>query len=166
MKLTRTTAIGAVAVAALAATAAITVPATASAAGRPAVAAVSTTHAAPAPIRSGDPASAVDRVADFYGAYIDANYGTGMGSLGNDLRAHYLTKGLQKQLAAWEAKNHANGVLEAQSVPNGWAVTQANAGAGHVWSTVVLTWGTGKHVTHTTLTVQSDLATGLISGIK
>ena len=165
MTFSRSVALGAAAVAALAATAALSSPATASPA-RPAVASVTTVHAAPAPIRSGSPASTVDRVADFYGAYIDAHYGQGMGGLGVDLRAHYLTRALQKQLATWEAKNHADGVLRAQDVPNGWAVTQANAGAGHVWSTVVLTWGTGKHVTHTTLNVQSDLATGLISDIS
>jgi hypothetical protein len=157
MTFTRTVALGA----ALAAGAALGSPATALAA----TSAAPAVHAAPVPVRSGDPASAVDRVADFYGAYIDANYGTGMGSLGNDLRAHYLTKGLQKQLAAWEKEHHADGVLRAQDVPNGWSLTQANAGAGHVWSTVVLTWGTGSHVTHTTLTVQSDLATRLISDI-
>ena len=161
MKFTRTAALGA----ALAATAALGSPATALAA-TPVAPAVHAVHAAPVPVRSGDPASAVDRVADFYGAYIDSLYGTGMGGLSSDLRAHYLTKSFQKQLAVWEKKHHADGVLRAQDVPDGWSLTQANAGAGHVWSTVVLTWGTGSHVTHTTLTVQSDLATRLISGIQ
>ena len=157
MTFTRTVALGA----ALAAGAALGSPATALAA----TSAAPAVHAAPVPVRSGDPASAVDRVADFYGAYIDSLYGTGLGGLSSDLRAHYLTKSFQKQLAVWEKKHHADGVLRAQDVPNGWSLTQANAGAGHVWSTVVLTWGTGSHVTHTTLTVQSDLATRLISNI-
>jgi hypothetical protein len=166
MKLSRSALWSTAAVATLAVTAAVTSPALASAEARPAGAAVAAPAAAHAPIRSGSPSSTVDRVADFYGAYIDSAYGTGMGNLGADLRAHYLTKGLQVQLAAWERKNHANGVLRAQSAPNAWAVTAANAGAGHVWTTVVLTWGTGKYATNTTLTVQSDLATGLISGIQ
>lgn len=155
-----------------AATAALGILMTASAAAAPAdstpadaTPAVPAPAAAHAPIRSGSPASAVDRVADFYGAYIDADYGHGMGNLGHDLRTHYLTRGLQRTLAGWEAKQHADGVLRAQDVPNGWAVTAADAGAGHVWSTVVLTWG-GKHPTHTRLSVQSDLATGLISDIR
>ena len=124
-----------------------------------------TASAGPQPVRSGSPASTVDRVADFYGAYIDAHYGTGMGSLGSDLRSHYLTKGLQKQLAVWERRNHADGVLHAQDVPNAWSVTAGDSGAGHTWTTVTFTWG-GKKPTHTHVTVQSDLATGLISDIK
>ena len=162
MRLSRSAVLSAATVATLAATAAVVSPALASADVRPAA----TPAAAHAPIASGSPSSAVDRVADFYGAYIDAHYGKGMGGLGADLRAHYLTKGLQVQLAAWEKKNHADGVLRAQNVPNAWAVTAANAGAGHVFTTVVFTWGTGRHATHTQVSVQSDLATGLISNIK
>jgi hypothetical protein len=160
MKISRTTALGTAAAAALSAVAAFGVPAMASASTTPAA-----SQAAAATVRSGSPASAVDRVADFYGAYIDSEYGTGMGNLSTDLRAHYLTKGLQKQLAAWEKTNHADGVLRAQDTPNSWSVTSSDAGAGHVWTTVNLTWG-GTHPEHTHLTVQSDLATGLISGIK
>ncbi len=54
-------------------------------------------------------------------------------------------------------------MLRAQSDPSSWAVTASNAGMGHLWTTVVLTWAHGKP---TTVTVQSDLATGLISGIE
>ncbi|MDX6330544.1 MAG: hypothetical protein QOI83_2927, partial [Streptomycetaceae bacterium] len=43
-------------------------------------------------VRAGN-LSAYDRVADFYGAYIDALHDSGHGRLANDLRAHYLTFG-------------------------------------------------------------------------
>ncbi|MCL7380470.1 MULTISPECIES: hypothetical protein [unclassified Streptomyces] len=116
-------------------------------------------------IRSGSPDSAVDRVADFYGAYIDAVF-DGTDDLGTELRAHYLTEDFQQRLAAWEEANHADGVLRAQDVPTRWEVRYHDNGAGHLFTTVTLTWGTGPDAGHTKLAVQSDLSTKLISDIE
>jgi hypothetical protein len=118
-----------------------------------------------APVRGGAPNSALDRVADFYGAYIDAVYGNHP-RLAGVLRMDYLTHSLQTQLAIWEQRMHADGVLRAQNVPLAWKVSYQGSGMGHMWSVVTLTWGTGRHATTTRLAVQSDLATRLISGIK
>ena len=63
-------------------------------------------------VRSGSPDSAVDRVADFFGAYIDA-VSDGTDDLSTELRAHYLTGDFRQRLAAWEEANHADGVLRA-----------------------------------------------------
>jgi hypothetical protein len=114
-------------------------------------------------VRGGSPDSAVDRVADFYGAYIDA-VSDGTDDLGQELRAHYLTTDLQQQLAAWEEVNHADGILRAQDVPTHWEVQFHGSGAGHLFTT--LTWGTGPDAGHTQLAVQSDLSTKLISDIE
>ncbi|MEV4502104.1 hypothetical protein [Streptomyces klenkii] len=116
-------------------------------------------------VRSGGPDSAVDRVADFYGAYIDA-VDDGTDDLGQELRAHYLTEDLRQRLAAWEEANHADGVLRAQDVPTHWEVRYHDSGAGHLFTTVTLTWGTGPDAGHTQLAVQSDLSTKLISDIE
>ncbi|MFD7590981.1 hypothetical protein ACFV84_36695 [Kitasatospora sp. NPDC059811] len=117
------------------------------------------------PVRDGSPDSAVDRVADFYGAYIDA-VSDGTDNLSDGLRAHYLTADFQQRLAAWEQANHADGVLRAQDVPTHWEVRYHDSGAGHLFTTVTLTWGTGPNATHTKLAVQSDLSTKLISDIE
>ncbi|MFE7788319.1 hypothetical protein [Streptomyces sp. NPDC057460] len=45
-------------------------------------------------------------------------------------------------------------------------VTAGDSGAGHTWSKVRLTWSGAKHPTYTCPTVQSDLRTGKISGIR
>ena len=116
-------------------------------------------------VRGGSPESAVDRVADFYGAYIDA-VADGTDHLPDQLRAHYLTRDLQLRLEAWEKANHADGVLHAQDVPRHWEVRYHDAGAGHVFTTVILTWGSVKHPTYTRLAVQSDLKSKLISDIR
>ncbi|WRZ92793.1 hypothetical protein OHB54_29330 [Streptomyces sp. NBC_01007] len=121
---------------------------------------------APPPARSGSSGPAYDRVADFYGAYIDAVTDTGSGRLSTQLRSFYLTPGLRGSLSTWEHRQHADGVLRAQDVPSAWKVTPGDSGAGHTWSTVRLTWGSAQHPTYTYLTVQSDLATKKISGIK
>lgn len=115
--------------------------------------------------RSGSPDSAVDRVADFYGAYIDA-VADGTDDLSDELRGHYLTEDLRQRLAAWEEVNHADGVLRAQDVPTAWEVAYQDAGAGHLFTTVTLTWGTGPDAGTTRLAVQSDLSTKLISDIE
>jgi len=107
----------------------------------------------------------VDRVDDFYGAYIDARY-DGHGDLAGRLRKDFLTGDLRKRLAAWEARNHADGVLHAQDVPDAWSVTYAGSGAGHAFTTVTFTWGTGRHATHTHVEIASQLSTRLISDIR
>lgn len=120
-----------------------------------------------APARSGSPTSTVDRVADFYGAYIDVLFDSGRGRLANSLRGHYLTEQLRSSLARWEAAHHRDGVLRAKGVPLAWKVVYNDSGMGHCWTRVTLTWqDSGNRVHHTQLMVQSDLATRLISGIK
>ncbi len=93
---------------------------------------------------SGKPSDNITRIADFYGAYIDAvsdpDHG---GRLADELRKHYLTSGFQQELKAWEAENHANGVLRAQNVPVAWKVTD-NGTANHTEAGITLTWGGGK----------------------
>jgi hypothetical protein len=175
MQHTRTRALRRIALTAAAVTLAIAAPAAAAQAhsGRSATPA-HTTHdtvssaesRAAAPIRAGDPQSTVDRVGDFYGAYIDAVWDGGNDPLAQDLRAHYLTPGLQTELAAWEESNHADGVLRAQDVPQGWQVTSDGSGAGHAFTVVRLQWGNPAHPDYTYLKVQSDLATTKISDIQ
>ncbi|MFF2962295.1 hypothetical protein ACFVT1_25910 [Streptomyces sp. NPDC057963] len=130
----------------------------------PAGAAAPQAPAAAAPAHSAG-APAYQRVAHFYGAYIDAATAEGGGKLATALRSFYLTSRLRTQLDAWKRHNHADGVLRAQNTPLAVRVTPGESGAGHTWSTVRLTWSTGKHPTYTYLTVRSDLETGKISGI-
>ncbi|MGH1552356.1 hypothetical protein ACRAWF_10055 [Streptomyces sp. L7] len=68
---------------------------------------------------SGSPDDNITRIADFYGAYIDAesDLDNGGGKLARQLRAYYLTPAYLKKLTAWEDKNHADGVLQAQNTP-------------------------------------------------
>ncbi|MEU0008247.1 hypothetical protein ABZ079_29330 [Streptomyces sp. NPDC006314] len=75
---------------------------------------------------SGRTGDSVTRVADFYGAYIDAKDGAADPdtALVKALRAHYLAPTFAKRLAAWEKKNKADGVLRAQSVPVDWTVSE------------------------------------------
>ncbi|QIB49340.1 hypothetical protein G3H79_34780 [Streptomyces aureoverticillatus] len=117
--------------------------------------------------RGGSPQSTVDRVADFYGAYIDVLFDSGRGRLSHALRNHYLTPGLSHSLARWEAAHHKDGVLRAKEVPTAWKVVYNDSGMGHCWSRVTLTWKVSENqVRHTHLMVQSDIATRLISGLK
>jgi hypothetical protein len=104
-----------------------------------------TSQASAGPPRSvsGTSSDNITRIADFYGAYIDAVTDEGGGSLANALRGHYLTAGFRKELTAWEAKEHANGVLRAQNVPLAWKVTD-NGTADHTEAVVTLTWGGGE----------------------
>ncbi|MFI6010125.1 hypothetical protein ACIBAG_15125 [Streptomyces sp. NPDC051243] len=120
-----------------------------------------------APSRSGSPNSTVDRVADFYGAYIDVLFDSGRSGPADALRGHYLTAKLRSSLARWEAAHHKDGVLRAKGVPIAWKVDYNDSGMGHCWTRVTLTWqDSGNRVHRTQLMVQSDLATRLISGIK
>ncbi|WP_105974833.1 hypothetical protein [Streptomyces geranii] len=103
-----------------------------------------TAVAAQQPI-SGTRGQAVTRVADFYGAYIDAkgDYTDPDSALATALRKHYLTTDFAKRLAAWEQKNGVDGVLRAQNVPVRWKVTDNGAvGMGHE-VVVTLTYGSG-----------------------
>jgi hypothetical protein len=92
---------------------------------------------------SGKPSDNITRIADFYGAYIDAVTDEGGGELQDALRAHYLTPAFQKELNAWEDKEHADGVLRAQNVPLAWKVTD-NGTADHTEAVVTLTWSAGQ----------------------
>ncbi|MFJ9541010.1 hypothetical protein ACIRPX_27600 [Streptomyces sp. NPDC101225] len=89
---------------------------------------------------SGKPSDDVTRIADFYGAYIDAVTDEDGGDLGTALRGHYLTAGFQRKLAAWEDKEHADGVLRAQNVPLAWKVTAHGSTAHRTEAVVTLTW--------------------------
>ncbi|WP_405867971.1 hypothetical protein [Streptomyces sp. NBC_00005] len=88
---------------------------------------------------SGKPSDNITRIADFYGTYIDAVNDEGSGDLRDALRSHYLTADFQKELNAWEDKEHADGVLRAQNVPLAWKVTD-NGTADYTEAVVTLTW--------------------------
>ena len=90
---------------------------------------------------SGKPSDNISRIADFYGAYIDAVTDEDSGNLGDALRAHYLTPAFQKELAAWEDREHADGVLRAQNVPLAWKVTDNGSTADRTEAVITLTWG-------------------------
>ncbi|WP_030249855.1 hypothetical protein [Streptomyces violens] len=117
------------------------------------------------PARGGSPESTVDRVANFYGAYIDAVYDED-GRLARELRNHYLRSDLRKRLADWEAKNHADGVLRAQNVPAKWSVKYDGSGTGSSYTIVTLTWDSGSHPSTSRLAVRSSLETRQITDIK
>ena len=93
---------------------------------------------------SGKPSDNISRIADFYGAYIDAVTDEDSGNLGDALRAHYLTPAFQKELAAWEDTEHADGVLRAQNVPLAWKVTDNGTTATRTEAVVTLTWSAGQ----------------------
>ncbi|MEU0337398.1 hypothetical protein [Streptomyces sp. NPDC006193] len=104
---------------------------------------------------SGTPGQAVTRVADFYGAYIDAksDYPDPDAALATALRKHYLAPDFAERLAAWEEENGTDGVLRAQNVPAQWTVTDNGAvGNGHE-VVVTLTYGSGGTARKTKLFV-------------
>ncbi|MFI5975314.1 hypothetical protein [Streptomyces sp. NPDC051452] len=93
---------------------------------------------------SGKPSDPITRIADFYGAYVDAQSDPDHGGrLARELRANYIDAAYLKELKAWEDHNHADGVLRAQNVPVAWAVTD-NGTAEHTEARITLTWGGGK----------------------
>ncbi|MFJ9037038.1 hypothetical protein ACIRF8_10695 [Streptomyces sp. NPDC102406] len=123
---------------------------------------------AAAPTAQGDPRSTTDRVAHFYGAYIDAvwdNEDAGSAAQTKALRGFYLSAAAQKKVAAFEAREHADGILFAQNVPVKWAVTYTGSGAGHSTALVTLTWNDGKNPDTTKIKVQSDLTTRKITDL-
>ncbi|MGW7200480.1 hypothetical protein [Streptomyces chryseus] len=104
---------------------------------------------------SGTSGHVVTRVADFYGAYVDAkgDYTDPDVTLAKTLRKHYLTPDFAKRLAAWEEKNGVDGVLRAQNIPARWTVTDNGAvGNGHE-VVVTLGFGSGDTTRKTTLFV-------------
>ncbi|MFE9835159.1 hypothetical protein ACFYP4_08430 [Streptomyces sp. NPDC005551] len=104
---------------------------------------------------SGTPGQAVTRVADFYGAYIDAkgDYADPDRTLATALRKHYLTPEFAERLTAWEEENGVDGVLRAQNVPAQWTVTDNDTvGNGHE-VIVTLTFGSGETARKTKLFV-------------
>ncbi|OXY91778.1 hypothetical protein [Streptomyces diastatochromogenes] len=117
----------------------------------------------------GDPRNVTQHVADFYGAYIDSVWATedpAAGANAKALRAFYLTSAAQKKVAAYEKKNHADGILFAQNVPVKWKVVYTGSGAGHATSRVTLTWGDGPGAEVTKIDVRSDLNTLKITDLK
>ncbi|MFJ9898290.1 hypothetical protein ACIQPR_33625 [Streptomyces sp. NPDC091280] len=117
--------------------------------------------------REGAPLSAVDHVADFYGAYTDALRDRGRGQLAEALRHHYLTPDLRRRLISWEAVHARDGVLRSTDVPTSWRVDYDNSGTGHCWSRVTLVREDGDgQPRRTHLVVRSDLATRRISDIR
>ncbi|MFE4369091.1 hypothetical protein ACFRMN_12750 [Streptomyces sp. NPDC056835] len=137
----------------------------------PARAAGGTSHdvtAAP-PASEGDPRSVTGRVADFYGSYIDSVYDNedpAAGANAQALRTFYLSAAARKAVAAYEAKEHADGILFAQNVPVKWKVTYTGSGAGHATSLVTLTWSDGANPEVTQIKVQSDLKTRRITALS
>ena len=128
-----------------------------------------TTHAAAVSSAQGDPRNVTQHVADFYGAYIDAVWSIDDKSAGDAakaLRAFYLSAAAQKKVAAFEKKEHADGILFAQNVPVKWKVTYTGSGAGHATSRVTLTWSDGSHAEVSKIDVQSDLKTLKITDLK
>lgn len=115
---------------------------------------VKTSTAAPQSA-SGTSGHVVTRVADFYGAYVDAkgDYADPDVTLATALRKHYLTPAFDKRLAAWEEKNGVDGVLRAQNVPARWTVTDnGTVGNGHE-VVVTLAFGSGETMQKTKLFV-------------
>ncbi|MEV6838468.1 hypothetical protein AB0N17_28830 [Streptomyces sp. NPDC051133] len=122
-----------------------------------------------AAVAQGDPRNVTQHVADFYGAYVDAVWATDDKSAGDAakaLRAFYLSAAAQKKVAAFEKKEHADGILFAQNVPVKWSVAYTGSGAGHATSRVTLTWSGGKHPEVSRIDVQSDLKTLKITDLK
>ncbi|MFE9613811.1 hypothetical protein [Streptomyces sp. NPDC006012] len=139
----------------------------------PALAGAGTAHsgsrAASVPAAQGDPRSATQRVADFYGAYIDSVWDGEDSAAGADakaLRAFYLSADARRKVEAYEAKEHADGILFAQNVPVKWKVAYTGSGAGHATNRVTLTWSDGPGAQVTKIDVRSDLRTLKITDLR
>ncbi|GHI03845.1 hypothetical protein AQI88_08765 [Streptomyces cellostaticus] len=127
------------------------------------------TRAAAVSSTQGDPRNVTQRVADFYGAYIDsvwANEDPAAAANAKALRGFYLSAAAQKKVTAYEKKNHADGILFAQNVPVKWKVTYTGSGMGHATSRVTLTWSDGAGAEVSKIDVQSDLKTLKITDLK
>ncbi|MEU3522582.1 hypothetical protein AB0E62_01670 [Streptomyces sp. NPDC038707] len=139
----------------------------------PALAGGTTSHAprtaAVSSPAQGDPRSAAHHVADFYGAYIDAVWAADdptAAASAKALRGFYLSAGARKSVAAYEQREHADGILFAQNVPVKWQAAYTGSGAGHATTRVTLTWGDGPHAEVSRIDVQSDLKTLKITGLR
>ncbi|MFI6492096.1 hypothetical protein [Streptomyces sp. NPDC050564] len=100
-----------------------------------------TTGAAAQRTISGKPSDNITRIADFYGAYIDAQSDPDHGGkLATELRKFYVQADYLREVTAWEDRNHADGILRAQNVPVKWTVTD-NGTADHTEAAITLTWG-------------------------
>ncbi|MFH8221267.1 hypothetical protein ACH4C2_16105 [Streptomyces sp. NPDC018057] len=136
---------------------------------RTAAAPAARTLPASAAAAQGDPRSVTQRVADFYGAYIDTAWDGSDPAAGADakaLKAFYLTAGARRAVAAYEAREHADGILFAQNVPVKWKVAYAGSGGGHATSRVYLTWSDGRNAQVTKIDVRSDLRTRKITDLR
>ncbi|MET9616826.1 hypothetical protein [Kitasatospora indigofera] len=87
---------------------------------------------------SGKSSDDLTRVADFYGAYIDARLDAEDGRLAAELRKFYVQADYLGEVAKWEELNQADGILRAQNVPLKWTV-KGTGTAGQVG--ITLTWG-------------------------
>ncbi|MFM9596180.1 hypothetical protein ACKI1J_43225 [Streptomyces scabiei] len=107
----------------------------------------------------------ITRVADFFGAYVDAKDDSPGPdtALAKALRKHYLTPAFAKRLTAWEKKNKMDGVLRAQNVPVQWTVSESRNGRDIA---VTLTFGGGESPTKTTRFVVKQSLLGDISDIR
>ncbi|MEU6406575.1 hypothetical protein [Streptomyces sp. NPDC046985] len=126
-------------------------------------------RAAAAPVAQGDARDVTQRVADFYGAYIDTVWdGEDPAAAGNleGLKSFYLSAAARGKVAAYEAREHADGVLFAQNVPVKWQVAFTGTGAGHATSRVTLIWGDRRDATVTRIDVESDLRTRKITDLR
>ncbi|MFJ6698233.1 hypothetical protein ACIQM4_19475 [Streptomyces sp. NPDC091272] len=96
---------------------------------------------APAPL-PGEARTPTAEVDHFFGSYREAVLGTGSRSP-EQVREAHLTAELDARLTRWAEENHADPVLRAQNVPEGWRVRHHATTATTV--TVILTeiWGTG-----------------------
>ncbi|GAA2895045.1 hypothetical protein [Streptomyces mexicanus] len=121
------------------------------------------------PAAHGDPRDVTQRVADFYGAYIDTVWDGGEPSARASLKAlkaFYLSPAAQRKVAAFEAKEHADGVLFAQNVPVKWRVAATGSGAGQATSRVTLVWSDSRRPQVTRIDVRSDLRTRKITDLR
>ncbi len=121
------------------------------------------------PAAHGDPRDVTQRVADFYGAYIDTVWDGGEPSARASLKAlkaFYLSPEAQRKVAAYEAKEHADGVLFAQNVPVKWRIAATGSGAGHATSRVTLVWSDSRRPQVTRIDVRSDLRTRKITDLR
>jgi hypothetical protein len=60
------------------------------------------------------------------------------------VRETYLTPECNDRLHAWEAVQHADGVLQAQNIPVSWTTRYEGSGAGHTTVVVTFDWGGGN----------------------
>ncbi|MFE9452023.1 hypothetical protein [Streptomyces sp. NPDC006739] len=93
---------------------------------------------------SGKQGDSFTRIADFYGAYMDAKFDPDHGSrLATALRNYYIDSAYLKKLKDWENTHQEDGVLHAQNVPAAWTVTDHGT-ATYSEAGITLFWGDGE----------------------